>query len=101
MTNGKIRILLIVVICCLCFSSCSQRYRSTNEEDYEKYISEVVDAELYMPKLDTLGDYESVFLARRTKSDAFFDTTESITLIVQYHKDIFDLAIKQIETKYY
>ena len=100
MINIKIKVLIIVLICCLCFSSCSERYSSTKEEDYLKYVSEVVDADLYMPKLEALGDYESILVARRTHNDVFIDTTETISLIVQYRKDIFDSMIEQIEEKY-
>ena len=102
MTNGKKTKLLTIILLlfCLFLSSCSQEYSSTKEEDYERYIGEVLDAELYMPKLDDLGDYESIFAARRTINDPFIDTTDSVTLIVQYHKDVFDFVVNQIETKY-
>ena len=33
-------------------------------------------------------------------NDPFIDTTDSVTLIVQYHKDVFDFVVNQIETKY-
>ena len=100
MINGKIKILILLFCCCFCLSSCSKRYSSSYEEDYTKYISEVVDAELYMPQLGELGNYKSFLAGRRTCNDIFIDTTETISLIVQYGKDDFNLAIDQIETRY-
>ena len=83
MINGKIKI-FILLVCCFCLSSCSTRYSSTKKEDYEKYISEVADAQLYMPQLDELGNYKSFLVGRRTNNDIFIDTTETISLIVYY-----------------
>lgn len=100
MINAKIKILILLLCCCFCFSSCSKRYSSSNEKDYEKYISEVADAELYMPKLDELGNYESFIVGRRTSNDIFIDTTETISLIVRYFEDDFDIVVNQIEHKY-
>lgn len=100
MTNIKNKILILLLCFCLCFSSCSKRYSSSNEEDYEEYISEVYDANLYIPKPDELGDYESLLVGRRTCNDIFFDTTETVSLIVYYSEDNFDLAVDQIENKY-
>lgn len=104
MINGKkvktLSSILICCFCCLCFSSCSREYSSTKEEDYISYLGEVADAELYMPKLEELGDYDSILLTRKTRNDNFFDTTESIALIVQYSPDGFETFIGNINEKY-
>ena len=101
MTDGKkMKFLILALICCLCLVSCSKRYSSSDEEDYKVYLSEVSKAELFMPKLEELGAYESIFVARRTHNDIFIDTTESISLIVQYDKENFDLAVNSINNNY-
>ena len=101
MTDGKIRaLILLLCVCCLCFSACSKRYTSSNEEDYAIYISEVTGAELYMPKLDDLGDYESILIGRRTNNDIFIDTTETVSLVLRYAEVNFDVVVNQIEGKY-
>ena len=100
MINGKVKILTLLFCCCFCLSSCSKRYSSSYEEDYKKYISEVADAELYMPQLVELGNYESFLTGRRTNNDIFFDTTETISLIVHYREENFDFAVNQLEYKY-
>ena len=100
MINGKINILILLLCCCFCLLSCSKRYSSSYEEDYKKYISEVVDAESYMPQLDELGGYKSFLVGRRTNSDIFIDTTETISLIVHYCEEDFDFVVSQLEYKY-
>ena len=100
MIGGKIKIFIMVLIVCISLSSCSRRYSSEKDEDYAKYLDEVANANLYMPDLEDLGDYKSISVSRRTCNDIFIDTTETISLIVQYGKDDFNLAIDQIETRY-
>ncbi len=100
MINGKIKILILLFCCCICLSSCSKRYSSSNEEDYEKYISEVADAELYMPQLEELGNYKSFLVGRRTNNDIFIDTTETISLIVHYLEEDFEFVVNQLDNKY-
>ena len=95
---------IIALICCLasvfCFSSCSKEYSSVNEADYPIYLDEICDAELHMPKLENLGDYNSVLITRKTPNDIFISTTDSIALIVQYDQHNFEIATNSIDAKY-
>lgn len=100
MLNLKIKKLLILLIILVCLSSCTKSYNSNKEEDYERYISEVVDAQLYMPNLEDLGVYESIFVSSRIRNDLFFDTTDTIALIVQYDESNYDIATNNLENKY-
>ena len=99
----KIKTLMAIIgilSICLLLKSISREYSSTDEEDYEAYVSEVNDAELNMPKLEELGDYESILISRRRRNDDFFDTTETVSLVVKYNDKNFDLAINNIEKTY-
>ena len=101
MTNGKkIIVIIVTFFVCLCFASCSQEYSTSKEEDYESYLSEVSFSEQYMPKLEDLGEFESVLITRKTRNDDFFSTTESIGLIVEYDQSVFETVVNSIDEKY-
>ncbi len=103
MINGKSKVLVILLLFCLlcsCLCSCSKTYSSTKEEDYESYLYEICFAELYMPKIDSLGNYESIFVGRKTPGDAFFNTNDSIALIVQYDFESYDYEFARIIESY-
>ena len=89
MIGGKKTKLLTIILLlfCLFLSSCSQEYRSTKEEDYVVFLGEVLDAELYMPKTEDLGNFTSFLSTRKTPRDPFFDTTDAIALIAQYDEE--------------
>ena len=96
------KILLLVLTLCFAINlaACSREYRSTSKADYQKYVSEVEDADKYMPKLDELGDYKIFLATRKTPQDSLFNTTNSVALIVQYDKSNFEIACNAIENKY-
>lgn len=100
MINYKVKYLIILLISSLFLFSCSKNYSSNKEEDYEKYLNEVIESQLYMPRLENLGVYESIYISRRTRNDDFFDSTETISLIVQYDESNYDIAINNLENKY-
>ena len=90
-------ILLCII---LSMTSCSKEYSSDKEADYSKVISEVYDAELYMPRLDELGNYKTIRVTRKTPNGIFFGTTDSVSLIVEYEKTEFDLEYARVLSKY-
>lgn len=96
----KSNVLIIFLISCLCLSSCTRKYSSTKEDAYENYVAELSYADQFMPKLEELGEYTSVFSSRRTPNDIFFDTTDSVALIVQYEKEQYDMQVDRIMRKY-
>ena len=97
----KTLIMISVILCiCLLLNSCSREYSSTDEEDYEAYVSEVSDAELYMPKLEELGDYENILVTRKTPNDIFISTTDAVALIVQYDEAQYIVEKSKIKAKY-
>ena len=102
MINGKKvkAIILLMFSICFCLCSCSKRYSSIKIEDYEIYLYEVYNAELYMPRIDSLGNYESIFVGRKTPGDVFFNTNDSIALIVQYDFESYDYEFSRIRDSY-
>ena len=53
-----------------------------------------------MPEPSDLGDYESFFASRKTPQDMFFNTVDSVALIVQYNEDTFQNAYNVLFEKY-
>jgi len=101
MTIIKRTIAMLLSMCLmLSLCSCSHRYESTNENDYTTFISEVYDADLHMPKINDLGNYNSFSIIRRYPGDIFIDTTDSITLLLQYDEQDFGKAVELIDTNY-
>ena len=96
----KAAVMLLIV--CLMFGicSCSHKYESINESDYEAFISKVCDADQHMPRINDLGNYNSFSIIRRCHGDIFIDTTDSITLIVQYDEQNFSKSKELIDINY-
>lgn len=99
----KVKTLMVIIgilSICLLFTSCSREYSSNDEEDYEAYVSEVNNAELYMPKLDEIGEYENILVTRKTPNDIFISTTDAVALIVQYDEAQYIVEMLKIKAKY-
>ena len=96
------RAIAMLLSMCLIFGlcSCSNKYESTSERDYEAFISEVRDAEQHMPRINDLGNYNSFSIIRRCPGDIFIDTTDSITVIVQYDEQNFIKSRDLIDINY-
>ena len=98
--KNKIRVIICILFAILFLSSCSKEYSSSKEEDYSKYVSEVLDAEDFMPSLDELGNYESILVTRKTPNDIFFSTTDAVALVVQYSEEEYTKEVSRVLTEY-
>lgn len=105
-TTKKLIALILSLSLCFCLSSCcTEKYSSTNEDDYEKYVSEVHDADQFMPDLKNLGEYESVFVGRKdVLTDVLtiflFGITKSVSLIVNYDDEEYLDQKQKVLAKY-
>lgn len=96
------KIVLIISIVIICFSiiSCSSDYSSTGDESYDAYVAEVYEADKHLPQLEELGDYDYIKINRRPVRDMFFNTMNSIVLIISYESKDFNDVIEHVEEKY-
>lgn len=99
--------ILLVIICALCFKACnlSKRYKTSDINEYETYLKEIVKKydEMYyfMPKIESLGNYENLVVTRRTMNTYLFDTTESIGLFLTYNEEEYKKEKERINNEYY
>ena len=70
----------------------------SNEENYNQYVDEIVDAEIFMPILTELGAY--VFIDVYYYESKFIFVSQSINLIVTYSEDEYFINKSNIEDKY-
>lgn len=97
----KVWLVCVLVFLVFNFTACQGvTSYSLKEEDYYGYLIEVKDAQFHMPKLDELGEYESIRITRRKPNNDFISTTDSIALFVTYTPDQFEVAKADINLKY-
>ena len=83
-------IVLVFVICfSLLLSSCSNQCTSIGEDGYSSCLNEIQYANIHMPRLSDLGEYEDILIKRKDTNRILWADTYTITLIVQYDELVF------------
>lgn len=91
----KITALLAIMIMVLTLSACVQT--KSDIADYDRHVTEF-HADLFMPGLDNIGEYETVRYT--SKHDDGIFPWDSMQLIVQYDEDAFSKEKELLNTAY-
>ena len=90
------KIMLIPLLFSVLLTSCTDN--SSDAKTYERYIYQIEDASLHMPKLEELGNYKK-FKAIKKSTFEFF-ITDTIALFVEYDHDEYLKQLQVIGEKY-
>ncbi|MBE6587648.1 MAG: hypothetical protein E7647_04445 [Ruminococcaceae bacterium] len=98
------KISLLLALCMLVtamLTACSDKYASSEADDYQEYLELVLNSKSFMPVLDDLGEYTSFEATYKHSRTAILYQLDTVGLFVTYEDaDEFEYCLEELESDY-
>lgn len=88
-----------IIIYSLILFSCTRNNSSNNTSDYEAYLQTARGAEVYMPKLEDIGEYKKIVINHK-RTEYLLWELNAVSLEIQYDEAEFYSQLERINEKY-